>query len=58
MRIKGHELLHADYGTRQKGMAICECGAHSRESLPSAVERNAWHREHLADVIAGKTRLL
>lgn len=65
VRVKGHRLHPGPlaYTERRRqittpGMAICQCGAHSADILPSRHDRIAWHRQHLADVIAGKTRLL
>lgn len=40
-----------------RGTAVCECGAYSTV-LPSGIDRAEWHRQHVADVIAGKTQLL
>jgi hypothetical protein len=69
LRVKGHRLhvggqcayheeeLRAAHRTRTAGSAVCECGAYS-PVLPSAIDRAQWHREHVMDVISGKTRLL
>jgi hypothetical protein len=64
--VKGHRLLPGGlaYEETRKvvaatatGMAICQCGAHSAP-LRSNIDRLAWHREHLADVLSGKADLL
>lgn len=62
--IKGHRLHPGPlaYAERGKaayvaGGAVCQCGLYS-PSLPSNVARMEWHRKHLADVIAGRTKLL
>lgn len=44
------------HSLRRPGRAVCQCGAHS-EILPSHYDRACWHREHLAAVAAGRTRL-
>lgn len=68
-RIKGHRLhvggqyachereARQGHRTRMPGAAICECGAYS-PALPSVIDRANWHRQHIADVISGKARLL
>lgn len=63
-RIKGHRLLPGGLAylehrasARTTGMAVCQCGAHS-DALPGDIYRVAWHRQHLADVLSGKAKLL
>jgi hypothetical protein len=64
MRVKGHRLHPGPFAYAQRGKvayvagtAVCQCGLYSPH-LPSSVARMQWHREHLADVLAGRTRLL
>lgn len=68
-RVRGHHLHRGgQYAYHEKearpthcvqlaGSAVCECGAYS-PNLPSAIDRAAWHRQHVIDVISGRTRLL
>jgi len=53
-RVKGHRLMT---GEHLPGMAICQCGGYSPH-LPGSIDRLNWHRQHLADIIAGKAKLL
>lgn len=54
VRVAGHGMRKRD--TPGEGVAVCQCGAHSG-TLPSHIDRAAWHDRHIVNVLAGKTRL-